>query len=137
MSTGIKVLIGVAILFAVAVPLAIIAAISVPIYIEYVKGSRSNDAQVTIGTVFNAVKMYRQDRGADPGSVEELEQLGYLTVDELTKKQWKFTLIGNPVQAIEAVSTAEMKGGAGHQVKYDFQTGRFTGYGLATEESGQ
>jgi len=118
----------------VVVIVAILAAISVPIYIEYVKGARANDAQATIGAVFNSVKMYRQDRGEDPSSVEELEQLGYLTIDEGTKKQWEITVIGNPVQTIEAISTAEMKGGAGHQVQYDVQTGRFTGYGLPTEE---
>lgn len=118
----------------VVVIVAILAAISVPIYIQYVRGARASDAQSTIGAVYNAVKMYRQDIGEDPGSVEELEEDGYLTIDEGTSRQWELSLIGNPVTQIEAISTAEMKGGAGHVILYDVQTGRFTGYGLPTDE---
>jgi len=119
----------------VVVIVAILAAISVPIYIQYVQGARASDAQATIGAVYNSVKMYRQDYGEDPTSVEELQELEYLEIDEGTERQWTVSLIGsNPVTQIEAISTAEMKGGAGHVVLFDVQTGRFTGYGLPTEE---
>jgi type II secretion system protein G len=119
----------------VVVIVAILAAISVPIYIQYVQGARASDAQATIGAVYNSVKMYRQDFGEDPTSVEELQELEYLEIDEGTLRQWSFTLIGsNPITQIEAVSTAEMKGGAGHVVLFDVETGRFTGYGLPTDE---
>lgn len=117
----------------VVVIIAILAAISVPIYIQYVQGARASDAQSTIGALYNSVKMYRQDFGEDPTSVEELLELEYLEIDEGTLRQWSFTLIGaNPVTQIEAVSTAEMKGGAGHVVLYDVETAKFTGYGLPT-----
>jgi type II secretion system protein G len=116
----------------VVVIVAILAAISVPIYIEYVKGARASDCQATIGAIYNAVKMYRQDLGEEPSSVEQLEELKYLEIDEGTLRQWTFTIIGSPVQQIEGISTAEMKGGAGHTVMLDVQTGRFTGYGLPT-----
>lgn len=119
----------------VVVIVAILAAISVPIYIQYVQGARASDAQATIGAVYNSVKMYRQDYGEDPTSVEELQELEYLEIDEGTERQWTLSLIGsNPVNQIEAISTAEMKGGAGHVVLFDVQTGRFTGYGLPTDE---
>jgi len=119
----------------VVVIVAILAAISVPIYIQYVQGARASDAQATIGAIYNSVKMYRQDYGEDPTSVEELQELEYLTIDEGTERQWTFTLIGaNPVTQIEGVSTAEMKGGAGHVVLFDVETGRFTGYGLPTDD---
>ncbi|MFN3820933.1 MAG: prepilin-type N-terminal cleavage/methylation domain-containing protein [bacterium] len=118
----------------VVVIVAILAAISVPIYIQYVQGARASDAQATIGAIYNSVKMFRQDFGIDPSSVEELIELEYLEPDEGTMRQWTFNLIGNPVTQIEAVSTAEMKGGAGHVVLFDVQTGRFTGYGLPTGE---
>jgi len=119
----------------VVVIVAILAAISVPIYIQYVQGARASDAQATIGAIYNAVKMFRQDFGEDPTSVEELQELEYLEVDEGTLRQWAFSLIGqDPVTQIEAVSTAEMKGGAGHVVLFEVQTGRFTGYGLPTDE---
>jgi len=119
----------------VVVIVAILAAISVPIYIQYVQGARASDAQATVGAIYNSVKMYRQDYGEDPSSTEQLQELEYLTVDEGTLRQWTFSLIGaNPITQIEAVSTAEMKGGAGHVVLFDVQTGRFTGYGLPTDE---
>ena len=119
----------------VVVIVAILAAISVPIYIQYVQGARASDAQASIGAVYNSVKMYLQDYGEDPTSVEELQELEYLEMDEGTLRQWSFALIGsNPVTQIEAISTAEMKGGAGHVVLFDVQTGRFTGYGLPTDE---
>lgn len=120
----------------VVVIVAILAAISVPIYIQYVQGARASDAQATVGAIYNSVKMYRQDFGEDPASVEMLQELEYLTIDEGTLRQWSFSLIGNnPITQIEAVSTAEMKGGAGHVVLFDVQTGRFTGYGLPTDDS--
>jgi type II secretion system protein G len=119
----------------VVVIVAILAAISVTIYIQYVQGARASVAQATIGAIYNSVKMYRQDYGEDPTSLEELQELEYLTIDEGTERQWTFTLIGsNPVTQIEAVSTAEMKGGAGHVVLFDVETGRFTGYGLPTDD---
>jgi prepilin-type N-terminal cleavage/methylation domain-containing protein len=120
----------------VVVIVAILAAISVPIYIQYVQGARASDAQATIGAIYNSVKMYRQDFGNDPSSVEELQEKEYLTIDDGTLRQWSFTLIGsNPITQIEGVSSAEMKGGAGHMVLFEVETGRFTGYGLPTDDS--
>ncbi len=122
----------------VVVIVAILAAISVPIYIEYVKGARASDGQATIGAIYNAVKMYHQDLGEEPSSIDELEELQYLEIDEGTKKQWNFTLMGqNPVTQIEAVSTSEMKGGAGHTILFDIETGRFSGYGLPTGDDSE
>ena len=119
----------------VVVIVAILAAISVPIYIQYVQGARASDAQATIGAIYNSVKMYRQDFGVDPGTVEELEEMEYLEIDEGTFRQWTFSLIGSdPITQIEGISTAEMKGGAGHVVLYDVNSGRFTGYGLPTDD---
>lgn len=119
----------------VVVIVAILAAISVPIYIEYVQGARAADAQATLGAILNAAKMYAQDLGEDPSSVEMLEELGYMTMDPSTKRQWTFTLIGaNPITQIQAISTGEMRGGAGKTVTLDITTGKFFGYGLPTDE---
>jgi prepilin-type N-terminal cleavage/methylation domain-containing protein len=118
----------------VVVIVAILAAISVPIYIEYVQGARASDAQATIGAIYNATKMYYQDKAEDPPDIETLEELGYLDIDESTKKQWTFSIIGSdPITQIEGVSTAEMKGGAGKIVTYNVETGLFEGYGLPSE----
>ena len=119
----------------VVVIVAILAAISVPIYVQYVEGARASDAQATIGAIYNSSKMYYQDHSEDATDVQILEDLGYLDIDESTEKQWTFTVIGsNPITQIEAVSTSEMKGGAGHVVTYNVDTGIFEGYGLPSEE---
>ena len=56
-------------------------------------------------------------------------------MDEGTLRHWSFTLIGSdPITQIEGVSTSEMKGGAGHVVLFDVETGRFTGYGLPSDD---
>lgn len=114
----------------VVVIVAILAAISVPIYLEYVKGARASDAQSQIGAIYNASKMYYQDRDIWPNSIDELEELGYLTVDEAVKRQWTFNL---SQEEISAISTAEMAGGAGKEVRYDILQGKFFGYGLPNE----
>jgi type IV pilus assembly protein PilE len=119
----------------VVVIIAILAAISVPIYIQYVEGARASDAQATIGAIYNACKMYYQDHSEDATDVQMLEDNGYLDIDESTKKQWTFQIIGsNPITQIEGTSTSEMKGGAGQTVTYNVDTGKFEGYGLPTEE---
>ncbi len=112
----------------VVVIIAILAAISVPIYIEYVRGARAADAQSQIGAIYNAAKMYQQDRDNAPADVIELEELGYLTLDESVRRMWQFTL--NWPETIEATSTDEMPGGAGKQITYDILQGSFFGYGL-------
>ncbi len=120
----------------VVVIVAILAAISVPIYIEYVQGARAADAQATIGAILNAAKMYAQDLGEDPPAVDALEAGGYLTLDPSTIRQWTFTIIGNnPITQIQAVSTGEMRGGAGKTVTLDVQTGKFYGYGLPVDNN--
>ena len=119
----------------VVVIVAILAAISVPIYLQYVEGARASDAQATIGAIYNACKMYYQDHSEDPTDVQILEDLGYLDIDQSTENQWTFTVVGsNPITQIEAVSTSEMKGGAGHVVTYNVDSGLFEGYGLPSEE---
>lgn len=106
--------------------------VAIPIYKQYVQGSRAADAQASIGAIYNAKKMYFQDNFEEPKSVKELVELGYLALDEETAKQWRFSFIGSdPITQIEAVSTSKMKGGPGHVVLFDIQTGRFMGYGLA------
>jgi type IV pilus assembly protein PilE len=119
----------------VVVIIAILAAISVPIYIQYVQGARASDAQATLGAIYNACKMYYQDHGEDASDINQLEQGGYLDVDESTKKQWDFSIVGaNPITQLKAISTSEMRGGAGHEVTYNVDTGIFEGYGLPVAE---
>jgi Tfp pilus assembly protein PilE len=113
---------------------AILAAISVPIYVEYVRSARAADAQATIGAVWNAAQVFLQDLGRAPGSVEEMEQLGYLKIQEATRLQWTFQLVGDPITSISATSTGRMRGGEGKVVTYNTLDGTFYGYGFPVEE---
>ncbi len=123
----------------VVVIVAILAAISVPIYIQYVEGARASDPQATIGAIYNSAKMYRQDSGQYPTDLTVLETQEYLEIDKATKEQWEFQIIGSPtnLEQIMGTSTEKMKGGAGQIVIYDVQTGKFTGYGLPSDQGGE
>ncbi len=120
----------------VVVIVAILAAISVPIYIQYVEGARASDPQATIGAIYNACKMYRQDSGQYPVDLTILEEQEYLELDRATKEQWDFQIVGNPnqLEQIMGTSTERMKGGAGQVVIFDVATGKFTGYGLPSDQ---
>jgi prepilin-type N-terminal cleavage/methylation domain-containing protein len=112
----------------VVILVAILAAIAVPKYIQAVKGARASDAKVQINAVLNAAKIYEQETGTWPSDLAALEDQGYVDLDEATKRQWTFQLVGD--QQIQATSTAEMKGGAGNVVTFNIQDGRWEGYGF-------
>ncbi len=84
--------------------------------------------QSTIGAIYNAVKMFRQDYGEYPSSLEQLMELEYLEPYEYLLRNWQFSLIGNPVIQIEAVSTEEMIDGEGHRMLFGLEEGLFSGY---------
>ena len=87
-----------------------------------------NWAAVNIGAIYNAVKMYRQDYGEDPSSVEELLELAYLEIAPPVRLWWEFEFTGsNPITAISAVSTGQMALGAGKCISFNTQTGMFEG----------
>lgn len=118
----------------VVVIVAILAAISVPIYVEYVKSARASDAKTSISAIWQGAQVFYQDKGEWPATVEELEQEKYLELQEATRLQWTFSIVGAPPITITAVSTEQMRGGAGHQVTYNIQDGSWTGYGLPQDE---
>jgi len=118
----------------VVVIVAILAAISVPIYVEYVKSARASDAKTTINAIWQAAQVYYQDKGTWPSTVEELEGESYLEIAPATKLQWIFNMMGSPPVSIQAISTEQMRGGAGNQVLFNIQDGSWQGYGLPTDE---
>jgi len=100
-------------------------------------GDPQEPAQVqeALGAIYNAVRMYRQDFGEDPASVEELLELEYLTIPAYLLRKWTFNLIGaNPISQIEAVSTDEMIDGGGHVILFDVWSGLFSGFRIPCEE---
>jgi len=109
---------------------SISAPIILPTYLDYVKSSYASEARTVMSNINNASKMYYQTRGEWPSEIDELERAGQLDVSRSTKLKWSFDLqLSHRGGRITATSTEEMSGGAGHQVVYDADLGKFTGYG--------
>ena len=109
---------------------SISAPIILPSYLDYVKSSYASEARTVMSNINNASKMYYQTRGEWPSEIDELERAGQLDVSRSTKLKWSFDLqLSDQGGRITATSTEEMSGGAGHQVVYDADLGKFTGYG--------
>ena len=114
----------------VVVIVAILAVIALPTYLDYVKSSYASEARTVMSNINNASKMFFQTKGQWPGEVEELERAGQLDLSRSTKLKWSFRIeLNDEGGRITATSTEEMSGGAGHEVVYDVDNGKFTGYG--------
>ena len=114
----------------VVVIVAILAVIALPTYLDYVKSSYASEARTVMSNINNAAKMFFQTKGQWPGEVEELERAGQLDLSRSTKLKWSFRIeLNDEGGRITATSTEEMSGGAGHEVVYDADNGKFTGYG--------
>ena len=114
----------------VVVIVAILAVIALPTYLNYVKSSYASEARTVMSNINNASKMYYQTRGEWPTEIDELERSGQLDVSRSTKLKWTFDIqLSDQGGRITATSTEEMSGGAGHQVVYDGDNGKFGGYG--------
>ncbi len=114
----------------VVVIVAILAAIALPTYLDYVKSSYASEARTVMSNINNASKMFFQTKGQWPGEVEELERAGQLDLSRSTKLKWSFRIeLNDEGGRITATSTEEMSGGAGHEVIYDSDNGRWTGDG--------
>ena len=114
----------------VVVIVAILAVIALPTYLNYVKSSYASEARTVMSNVNNASKMYYQTRGEWPTETDQLEQAGQLDISRSTKLKWTFDIqLSDQGGRTTATSTEEMSGGAGHQVVYDADNGKFLGYG--------
>ena len=114
----------------VVVIVAILAVIALPTYLDYVRSGYASEARTVMSNINNASKMYYQTRGEWPTEIDELERSGQLDVSRSTKLKWTFDIqLSDQGGRITATSTEEMSGGAGHQVVYDGDNGKFSGYG--------
>jgi len=122
-------------LIAVLVIIAILASVAVPVYTEQMKSARATEAQVTIGAIKNATKMYEQKYGSLPNDVAVLESKGFIKIDPATVTKWtfEFSKNRNELQLITAKSTNQMPGGEGNTITFDARTGKWSGYGQASE----
>lgn len=90
--------------------------------------------QETLGALHNAARLFRQDFGSDPVSVEVLIELEYIYIPIDLLRKWIFVLVGNPLRLVEAQSTAEFIDGAGRIMVLNIQSGEFSGYGIPYPE---
>ena len=119
----------------VVVIVAILAVIALPTYLDYVRSGYASEARTVMSNINNASKMYYQTRGEWPTEIDELERAGQLDVSRSTKLKWTFDIqLSDQGGRITATSTEEMSGGAGQQVVFDADVGKFSGYGSPEEE---
>jgi prepilin-type N-terminal cleavage/methylation domain-containing protein len=113
----------------VVIIVAILAAIAVPVYLRYVEKARATEAQSAISAIRTAYRVQRQTYGStDNYTVEDAARDARL--GRSTLNNWTFEVVGNPPAQYIATSTAEFAGGEGHQVVYDEEDARFSGYGI-------
>jgi prepilin-type N-terminal cleavage/methylation domain-containing protein len=114
----------------VVVMLAILFAIAVPIYINYVASARSAEAQEAINAIKAAAKVYHARNGVWPNNVQQMQHL--LEFEDVTELRWSFAIIssGQGLSQITATSLGQMPGGAGKIVTLNVQTGEWSGYGF-------
>jgi hypothetical protein len=94
------------------------------------KSEQAKDAKSAMDKIAYGVQHYYMDKGDWPGTVDELVLGYYLELDPPVRAMWQFALVGSPVQAIVALSTAEMPGGAGYALEYEIATQTCRGYGI-------
>ena len=87
------------------------------------------DAKLVLPVIVNANRFYHEDYGADAGSIAELEEKEYLTIDDESKERFDFELVleNDELKAIRAVSKEAFVGGRGRELIMDVKTGKFSG----------
>jgi prepilin-type N-terminal cleavage/methylation domain-containing protein len=113
----------------VVVMLAILFAIAVPIYVNYVAQARAAEAQEAINSIKSAANVFFAQHGQYPANIEQLDQLQF---EDVVMERWNFNWVvaGTGITQITATSTGRMPGGAGKQVTLNTQTGEWHGYGF-------
>ncbi len=88
-------------------------------------------ARSAIIDIMDAVARFMNDRGEGPNNIQELVEGGFLQFEGDILRLWHFTLVGvNPTIQIQAISTSEMRGGAGQLIMYDYRDDEIYGYGM-------
>jgi prepilin-type N-terminal cleavage/methylation domain-containing protein len=115
----------------VVVMLAILFAIAVPIYVNYVASARSAEAQDAINAIKAAANVQNARTGVWATNIDQLDQL---MLDQVTTRRWNFNIVigAQGITQITAISTGQMPGGAGKTVTLNVTTGQWHGYGFDT-----
>ncbi len=118
----------------VVVIIGILASVAIPTYLDYVKRSYAADANVQLKNIVENAEIYLQENGSPPSDIQTMQDEGYLNLKTSTLNKWSFELDltesdGLMTGTITATSLSGMKGGEGHMVSFDLESGEFTGYG--------
>ena len=111
----------------VLVIVAILAGLAFVSYRGYVDKGYGSEAQLLLKDVAGASEMYEAMHGGQQTTLDELESRAFIDVTDAQKRKWKVEISGD---MFIAISSDEMDGGAGHEVRYDRATGDFSGYGF-------
>ena len=119
---------------------AIIVAIAVPSYFEYVERGRASDAKSQIKILLEECKIWKTTHEDFPTDVQEMIDEGAYGISNSTLRRWNFDInlemdyyTGEITGSIIATSTDQMDGGEGKIVCFDAETGQFGGYGQRLE----
>lgn len=118
----------------VVVIIGILASVAIPTYLDYVKRSYAADAKVHLKNIVENAEIYLQENGTPPSDIQTMQDEGYLNIRMSVHNKWSFELDlteadGLMNGTITATSLSGMKGGEGHVVTYDLDSGEFSGYG--------
>jgi len=89
----------------------------------------AEDQRNIIPVIHNANRIYFNDYGKDADSVEQLEELEYLTIDPETRNWFEYELVKQDGRLISIIATSTRKApcGKGKKIVYDAATGEFSG----------
>ena len=89
----------------------------------------TGEIQATVGAIYNATKMYRQDNSCDPATVEQLEDGEYIELNEEIKNDWEFYLVKRErIERILAYSNPTIDENSTYIVEFILETGVFAKY---------
>ena len=75
--------------------------------------------------------MYEDMHGGQQTTLDQLEAEGLIRVVDALRRKWKVEISGD---MFIATSSDEMDGGSGKEIRYDRNTGDFSGYGNEASE---
>ena len=115
----------------VLVIVAILAGLAFVSYRGYVDKGYASEAELLLKEVSAASEMYEAMHGGQQTTLDELESRAFIDVSDALKRKWKVEISGD---MFIATSSDEMDGGAGKELRYDRETGDFSGYGFEASE---
>ena len=96
-------------------------------YRGYVDKGYASEAELLLKEVAGASEMYEAMHGGQQTTLDELESKAFIDVSDALRRKWKIEISGD---IFIATSSDEMDGGAGKELRYDRNTGEFSGYGF-------